>query len=158
MLKFLTCCFIGHRKIEYSLELELKLTELIENLIVEFNVGIFLFGSRSEFNDLCYRVVTKLKEKYPYIKRIYVRAEYNYDDNTMDYLLKDYEQTYFPKQIVKAGKYSYVERNLIMINQSEYCVFYYDKYYRVSNKSGTNIAFNYATKLNKKVFNILNLI
>ena len=129
MLKLLTCCFIGHRKIEYSLELELKLIELIENLIVEFNVGIFLFGSRSEFNDLCYRVVTKLKEKYPYIKRIYVRAEYNYDDNTMVYLLKDYEQTYFPKQIVKAGKYSYVERNLIMINQSEYCVFYCDKHF-----------------------------
>ena len=117
MLGYLTCCFIGHRKIEYSVELEQKLIELIENLIVKYNVGIFLLGSKSEFNDLCYQVVSKLKEKYPYIKRIYVRAEYNYDDSIMSYLLDKYEESYFPKQIAKAGRYSYVERNQLMIKK-----------------------------------------
>lgn len=153
MKEFLTCCFIGHRKIKYSLDLEERLTKLIEDLIISFNVGVFLFGSRSQFNDLCYNVVTGLMKKYPHIKRIYVRAEYNYDDKTMSYMLDKYEQTYFPKQIINAGRYSYVERNQIMINQSEFCVFYYDKGYNISN-SGTKISLDYAIKRNKKIFNV----
>lgn len=171
MLKFLTCCFIGHRKIEYSIELEQKLTELIENLIIEHNVVIFLFGSRSEFDKLCYKIVTKLKQKYPHIKRIYIRAEFQYiNKDYEDGLLTRYDETYFPKQIEKAGRYSYVERNQIMIKQSDYCIFYYDKDYippirRYSRRgmpyqpsSGTNLAFDYATKQNKKVFNIKDII
>ena len=166
MLKFLVCCFVGHRKIEYSVLLEQKLTELIEKLIVEFNVGIFLFGSRSEFDNLCYKIVSKLKEKYPYIKKIYVRAEYNYNDSVVSYLLEQYEETYFPKEIENAGKYSYVERNQIMINKSDYCIFYYNKDYQPTMKrrlkkglnyqsnSGTKLAFNYATKQKKNIFNV----
>ncbi|MBQ7798788.1 MAG: hypothetical protein IJ371_06675 [Clostridia bacterium] len=167
-MNYLVCCFIGHRKIEYSVELEQKLTELVENLIVKFNVGIFLFGSKSQFNDLCWDIVTKLKQKYPYIKRIYVRAEYNYDDNTIAYLLERYEQTFFSRQIEHAGKYSYVERNQIMIRQSDYCVFYYNKDYipqrrqsknNISspNQSGTKLAFDYATRQKKKVFNVIDV-
>lgn len=33
-----TCCFIGHRKINETEELKQKLTEVIENLIVNENV------------------------------------------------------------------------------------------------------------------------
>ena len=170
LINYLTCCFIGHRKIEYSIELEQKLTELIESLIVEHNVGIFLFGSRSEFNSLCWEIVTKLKNKYPHIKRIYVRVEYNYDNDEIGYLLSKYEETYFPKQIEKAGKYSYVERNQLIIKQSDYCIFYYDKDYVPSIKrhskrlfdtktnSGTKLAFDYAVRQKKKVFNIKDVI
>ena len=60
-----TCCFIGHRKINETEELKQKLTEVIENLIVNENVDTFLFGSKSEFNDLCRYTVTELKKKYP---------------------------------------------------------------------------------------------
>ncbi|MBQ6922975.1 MAG: hypothetical protein IJQ66_07800, partial [Clostridia bacterium] len=65
-----TCCFIGHRKIEKTDELEKEIYEYIERLIVKENVKIFLIGSRSEFNSLCHSVITDLKEKYPEIKRI----------------------------------------------------------------------------------------
>ena len=58
-------CFIGHRKIEITANLEQELTEYIEYLILNKNVKIFLFGSRSQFDNLCYDIVTKLKEKYP---------------------------------------------------------------------------------------------
>ena len=75
-MKDKTCCFFGHRTINETEELKAKLIEIIEKLIVDEKVDIFLFGSKSRFNSLCLELVTEIKEKYPHIKRIYVRAEY----------------------------------------------------------------------------------
>ena len=55
---------------------EFDFDETVENLILNHDVEIFLFGSKSEFNSLCRDVVTELKGKHPHIKRVYVRAEY----------------------------------------------------------------------------------
>ena len=57
------CCFIGHRKIEKSVELTRRVRDVICNLIENKRVATFLFGSRSEFDDLCYSIVTKLQKK-----------------------------------------------------------------------------------------------
>ena len=48
-----TSCFFGHREINETEELKLKLTEIIEKLIVKKKVDTFLFGSKSKFNNLC---------------------------------------------------------------------------------------------------------
>lgn len=151
-----TCCFIGHREITETKDLKIKLNIIIEKLIMEEKVDTFLFGSKSRFNDLCLEVVTKLKEKYPDIKRIYVRAEYKYiDDDYKNYLLKSYEDTYFPEKITKANKAVYVERNFEMINKSRFCVVYYDGKNVPSNrKSGTKIALDYAVKQGNIIINI----
>ncbi len=139
-----------------------------ERLIVENNISTFLFGSKSKFDDLCYEVVCELKEKYPHIQRIYVRAEYPYiSDDYKSYLLESYEDTYFPEKSVNAGKASYVERNQEMINNSSFCIVYYDESYlppRRKNskrdlldyqpKSGTKIAYDYARKKGIEIINI----
>ena len=105
------CCFFGHRKINETTELINNLNSIIEDLIVNKNVENFLFGSKSDFNGSCYDVVTTLKEKYPYIKRIYVRAEFPYiNDDYRDFLLELYEETYFPEKMIDAGKAVYIER------------------------------------------------
>lgn len=65
-----TCSFFGHRNTKMTEELKQKVKEIIEDLIVNQNVEIFLFGSRSNFDYLCHLVVTELKEKYRDIKRI----------------------------------------------------------------------------------------
>ena len=80
IIKEKTCCFFGHRKITETDELRSKLYKTIEGLITENGVDTFLFGSRSQFNTLCYMVVTELKNEYKHIKRIYVRAEYPFID------------------------------------------------------------------------------
>lgn len=91
------------------------------------NVDTFLFGSKSRFNDLCLEIVTQLKEKYPYIKRIYVRAEYPHISSQYEkFLLKSYEETYYPQRAMNAGKAVYVERNYEMVDNSYYCIVYYD--------------------------------
>ena len=84
-----------------------------------------------------------------------------------DYLLEDYEATYFPEKIRGAGKASYVERNQEMINKSAFCVVYYDENYvpakrknskrdltNYQPKSGTKIAYDYAAKKKCKIINI----
>ena len=112
-MKTHTACFIGHRTINETEDLKSKLNEIIEKLIVDENVDTFLFGSKSRFNSLCLELVTKIKEKYPHIKRVYVRAEYPYiSERYKNYLLKNYEDTYYPEKIINSGRAAYVERTM----------------------------------------------
>ena len=92
------CSFFGHRDTPQTEELKQKVKEIVEHLIVKEGVDTFLFGSRSKFNDLCLLVVTELKEKYPHIKRVYVRSQYPYIDKLYKaYLLESYDETIIPK-------------------------------------------------------------
>lgn len=162
--KINTCCFIGHRKINVTDGLVCHLEGIIESLIVTEKVDTFLFGSRSEFNELCLNSVTNLKKKYPHIKRIYVRAEFPYiDDTYKSYLLEQYEDTYYPERIKNAGKAIYIERNREMIDNSSYCITYYITHRRTVGikgdteckyVSGTEYAYYYAQKKGITVFNV----
>ena len=156
-MKDKTCCFFGHRTINETEELKERLTEIIEKLIVEKNVDTFLFGSKSRFNSLCQETVTEIKEKYPHIKRVYVRAEYPYiSERYKDYLLESYEDTYYPQKILNSGRAAYVERNYEMIDNSRYCVVCYDATNSpTTRKSGTEIALDYAIKKRKNVIRVV---
>ncbi len=148
-----TCCFLGHRTINETEELKTRLTEIIENLITNEKVDTFLFGSKSRFNSLCLEIVTELKENHPRIKRVYVRAEFpDIDDEYRAYLLKFYEETYFPEKLRDAGKAVYIERNFEMIDASRFCVVYYDEgSIPAARKSGTKIALEYARKQGREI-------
>lgn len=150
---FYTCCFFGHRKINETEELKKQLTEIIERLIVTEKVDTFLFGSKSRFDSLCLELVTKMKEKYPHIKRIYVRAEFPViSDSYKAYLLESYEDTCYPEKIIGSGRAAYVERNYEMISNSRFCIVYYDELcIPATRKSGTEIALDYATKQKKEI-------
>ena len=162
-----TCCFFGHRKLDETEELKNKLSEIIENLIVNEKVDTFFFGSKSQFDNLCHKIVTELKEKYPHIKRIYVRSAFQHiPDWYEDSLLQHYEDTYFPEHMENAGRASYVERNQEMINKSDFCIVYYDENYAPPKRknsrrdltdyqprSGTKIAYDYAVKKKKIIIN-----
>ena len=150
------CCFIGHREINVTDELKEKLRVVIEHLITDESIDTFLFGSKSHFDDLCYDIVTETKKKHPHIKRIFVRAEYPYiDESYVAYLLKSYEDTYFPKSVLGAGKASYVKRNCEMIENSRFCIVYYkEDYTPKGRKSGTKIAFDYAEKKKKTIIRL----
>lgn len=152
-MKNKTCCIFGHRKIDLTDKQTKSLKENIEYLITKEKVDTFIFGSKSQFNDLCLRLVSKLKEKYPYIKRIYIRAEYPcITKQYEEYLLEQYESTYFPESIINAGRARYVERNYEMIEKSEICLIYYDSNYLKPN-SGTYKAYKYAEKKKRKIIN-----
>lgn len=126
--------------------------------MVKENADTFLFGSKSEFNTLCYDVVTKLQNKYRSIRRVYVRAEYEFiSEEYKRYLFRLYEFSYFPKDVKGAGALSYVKRNQAMIDKCDVVVAYYDDQYipPTKTKSGTQMAVVHAIKNHKKIINLL---
>ena len=151
------CCFIGHRTIIETEKLKTHLIKIIEKLVTNENVDTFLFGSKSRFNSLCLEAVTEMKEKYPHIKRIYVRAEYPYiSEQYKNYLLENYENTYYPERIMNSGRAAYVERNYEMIDNSHFCIVYYNEQSApTTRKSGTKIALDYAVKQGKNIIRAL---
>ena len=148
-----TCCVFGHREIDETAELRAQVTREMERLITEEKVDTFLFGSKSRFNDLCLALVTQLKEQYPHIKRVYLRAEFPHiDQDYMAYLLQSYEDTEYPEGLLGAGKAVYVERNYEMIRRSRFCIVYYKEEYSPSTrKSGTKTALDYARKKGREI-------
>lgn len=149
-----TCCFFGHREIVETEELREWLKNIIEALIVEKSVDTFLFGSKSRFDALCHELVTKAKNKHPHIKRIYVRAEYPViNDEFRSYILKEYEETYYPESVVGSNKLAYIKRNCEMVDRSRFCVVYYSEEYSPQiRKSGTKTALEYARKKKRVVY------
>ena len=171
MVKHKSCSFFGHRKIDITYDLKQKVKNCIEELIINYNVDKFLFGSNSNFNDLCHLVVTELKEKYPTLRRKCYTCKS--EVCTLESERKKYEKTYssvlkkeicllgFEEEVehktkFQAGKASYIERNQAMIIDSDFCVFYYDKNYVPLTKtnSGTKIAYEYAKKKMKRTINL----
>ena len=147
-----TCCFIGHRKIDDSRDLRKAITDTVEALINEKGVDTFLFGSKSEFNSLCRELVTLLKEKYPHIKRIDVRAEYPFiNESYKRYLLESYDDTYYPKRIQNSGRACYIERNHELIDHSLYLVTYFDN---KTTTGGTTNAYAYAQQKGLTIKNV----
>lgn len=178
-----SCCFIGHRDIEITDELKQRLTATIEGLI-EDGVSLFLFGSRSDFDSLCHNIVTELKNKFPQIKRIAydtksecstLEEDREREEAGFSKLLgreihiAGFEEVYKPDIVYLSGKASYIERNQVMIDDSDVCVFYYDESYtpkqrQISHKnvggiwtspnSGTAIAYQYAQRKKKTIINL----
>ena len=150
---FNTCCIFGHRSICESESLHSQLLNTLERLITEENVQEFLFGSKSDFDRLCLALLSQLKERYPQVKRIYVRAEFPYiDESYKDYLLRFYDETYYPPSLLGAGRASYVKRNYEMIDRSRFCLVYCNEAcFPTGRKSGTKIALAYAVKKKKEI-------
>lgn len=165
------CCFIGYRKVKDPGFVKERVKAIVIELLSQ-GVKRYLFGSRSEFNDICLTVVSELKKDHPDIVRVYVRSQYpEINDRYKKYLLEGYDETVFPHGMENAGSASYVERNNCMIDNSSVCVFYYDDTYKpnvrkaynnhlpdIQPKSGTKIAFEYATNKQKEIINVFNLV
>ena len=166
-----TCSVFGHRKIEASNALKQSVKECIEGLIVKHNVLSFLFGSKSNFDDLCHSVVSELRKKYPNVKRICYTCKsegctleterekcekaYSRFLNREIHLL-GFEEEFEHKTKYDAGRASYIERNQAMIDDSDFCIFYYNENYvpSTNTNSGTKIAYEYAVRKKKKVINL----
>ena len=160
-----SCCIIGHRKVENSLIVQTRLNEILVDLIENYNVYNFLIGGEGSFDNISHKLLGNLKQKYPNIKRIYVRGKYPFiNEDYKNYILESYDETYFPEECLNAGKNVYVLRNEHIIKKSDYCVFYYNENYKPDLKkvakravstyrthSGTKLAYLYAKSRNKNI-------
>lgn len=147
--------FIGHRNIEDKDRVYKNIVVLMRKLIMCQAAEEFLFGSRSDFNSLCVKAAKELKAEFPHIKRIYIRAEYPViSDSYREYRLENCDDTFFPESLQGAGKAVYVERNKLMIDRADVCVFYCDTNAETEAVSGTRLAYRYALAKCKQVINL----
>ncbi len=150
MIEF--CSVFGHSEIEITQELEQKLFVTFEDII---NKGceFFYFGGFGMFDDLCHKVVTKLKEKYPHIKRIYClldprhqrvskRPRWLKDEDYEEFVYLDLDFDWWYQRIYC--------RNCAMIDRSDIAVFYVEP----KENSGAYKAYKYAVKKKKVLINL----
>ena len=168
----MTVAFIGHRKVQDKEELVERIYDALTDLIENEGADTFLFGSRSNFNDLCFMVVTEMKKIYPHIRRVYVRADYEKVSKLYeDCLLANYEETYYPDKVRGSNELCYVIRNACMVEACDVLVTYHDENYEPlrkstknkmlapvfahkTMKSGTKMAVEYAQRQKKRVINV----
>ena len=148
MLQFdiMKASIIGHRKVKDVQALALSARRVFAELVRE-GVSEFLLGSRGACNAICHSVLRDLKSQGLPVKLVYVRAEYpDISDQYRDYLLTEYDLTYMPDGVERAGNAAYVERNRHMIDSADVCVFYLDPDYVLPDgkSSGTLAAYRYA--------------
>lgn len=151
-LSYKLCSCFGHSEMEVTEELRTRLTIKLEDMIVNENFGIFYFGGFGAFDYLCWQVVTELKKKYPHIKRIFClfdprhqrpskRPKWMNDENYEDFIYLDLSFDYYYSRIYF--------RNVEMINQSDFVLFYV----KFAQRSGAYKALQYAQKKKKPYFN-----
>lgn len=132
-------CFVGHRTVADTEKVKNRLIDIVL-VLIEKGADTFLFGSRSDFDSLCWEVVTELKEKYPNIKRVCYNAphetafisreERENSERLFSQIAKhevhfaDYEQSINSQKALNANKNVYIMRNQAMIDASDVCVFY----------------------------------
>ena len=166
-----TCSFFGHRDTPQTEELKQKVRETVERLIVEEGVDIFLFGSRSKFDELCHIVVTELKQKYPYIRRVAYLCKHETaclvgagtslrqkikNLTGRDEYVGEYEEIKKSDRVNSAGYACYVERNYWIVDESDFSILYLNfQEGKNGKKSGAYLA--YQKLLKKKNVKFLNL-
>lgn len=152
----MTVAFIGHRNVWTTDELRDRLKSTLIQLIEGESADIFLFGSASSFDKLCYNVVTELKQKYSHIVRVCVRAEDEFvDESYIEEMTMSYDHSFFPMRVHGAGRMSYIRRNEAMIDDCDVLIVYCnDNYEPKRGKSGTKMAVNYAEQKHKRVINL----
>ena len=159
------CSFFGHRDTPQTEELKQKVRETVERLIVEERVDTFLSGSRSNFDELCYIVVTELKEKYPHIQRIAYLCKHEsgclvgagMDEKRRikeltdrDVYVREFEEIKKSDRINSAGRACYVERNYWVVDNSDFVIMYFEIKLEKRLRSGVCVTYEYAKKKLKK--------
>ena len=184
-MKKITCCFFGHRTITVTEGLKKRLRTILKDLIENKGVRRFIFGSRSDFDALCHTILTEIKNtsemagSEQIVRVVYLtKSEYaplekdrKRDEKAIrevakiEITLQGYEEIYKPQCVFSAGKAAYIERNQKMCDDSEYCIFYFDKQYKPAldcksgaaktGASGTALMYVYARLKKKNIYNLL---
>ena len=147
-----TCSCFGHSVVDITEELT-EGTRIEIDKAVEDGVRIFLFGGRSDFDDLCYDIVTEKKTSNPELnlKRVFclpldrqLRKPPNW------FRRKEYEAVECPTKDFDYWYTAIYYRNLAMIDQSDLILFWVER----RENSGAYKTYQYAVKKHKRIVNL----
>lgn len=147
-----TCSCFGHSDVDITDDLRARTRIEIDKAIAD-GVRTFLFGGRSDFDDLCYDIVTEKKNENPQlnIRRVFCFAL----DNQLRkpprwFIRKEYEALECPAKTFDYWYTAIYYRNLAMIDQSDLVLFWVEK----RKNSGAYKTYLYAVKKHKCFVNL----
>ncbi len=147
-----TCSCFGHFDVDITDDLIARTRIEIDKAVAD-GVRVFLFGGRSDFDDLCYDLVTENKNANPRlnIKRVFCFAlDKQLQKPPRWFIRKEYEAFECPP---KAFDYWYTAiyyRNLTMIDQSDLILFWVEQ----RANSGAYKTYQYAVNKHKNIVNL----
>ncbi len=147
------CSFFGHRDVTVTDELYATTTaEILQ--AVDLGCRTFYFGGFGDFDELCYQIVSKIKEERSdlALERIYcVPQERDLRKKSRYFRRENYEDVIYLCPSFDGWYKSIYFRNCAMIDQSDVIIFFAEE----RENSGAYKAFRYAKK--KKEKRIVNL-
>ena len=147
-----SCAVFGHRQIIVTNELINTLKDTFIDLIINKGVCIFYFGGFGEFDELCWKIITELKQcTFPNIKRVYVCEKEDYVNRPhkrpKNLNTDNYDEIVF---FVLDFDYWYTAvyyRNIAIIDHSDFNIFYI----RDTENSGAYKAYTYAKRKKRTI-------
>ena len=150
MCNNMVCSFFGHRNITITKSLVENTKEAIYKALKD-NIFTFYFGGFGDFDDLCYKIVTQLKNDFPQynIQRIFcVPTEKMLRKRPAWLKQENYEEIIFLTPSFDSWYKSIYFRNCAMIDNSDFCIFY------VENRENSGAYKTYKYALKKKVMSV----
>lgn len=147
-----TCSVFGHSNVEITEDLTERTRVEIDRAIND-GVRIFLFGGRSDFDDLCYDIVTEKRNAEPQlnIKRVFCFAlDKQLRKPPRWFVRKEYEALECPTKDFDYWYTAIYYRNLAMIDRSDLVLFWVEK----RENSGAYKTYRYAVKRHKHFVNL----
>ncbi len=146
------CSCFGHSDVEITDELRARTSKEIDKAVAD-GIKNFLFGGRSDFDDLVYDIVSQKMQRQPTlgIKRIFC---FPLDRDLIKppywFVKKEYEGYDCPPKDFYSWYTALYYRNCAMIDQSDLVLFYAE----ARENSGAYKAYKYAVKKHKKIVNL----
>lgn len=138
----MVCTFFGHRDAPEEAKRSLEI--VVENLINQKGVDLFYVGNQGKFDQIVWKVLVQMREKYSHIRCFKVLAYFPIKR------IEDEEDSIYPEGLEsKPLKFAISHRNRWMIERSDYVVTYV-RY----GWGGAAQAKNLAEKKGKKVLNL----
>ena len=141
-----TCC--GHSRCFLTDDEIIRLENCLTNIIEKEPTCTFYLGGYGNFDRICFDVLTKLKQQYTSIKRVFVTPYiYNYDK--LKNLSITYDDTIYPPIENTPLRFAIDKRNKWMIQSSNLLICY------VANTfGGAYNIYKYAKNKNLEIINI----
>ena len=147
------CSFFGHREITITEDLKERIREVLDKMIKSENFTIFYFGGFGMFDDLCWQIVTELKDKYTYIKRVFCLSDPRHQrisKRPKCLRNEDYEEFVYLDLDFDWWYTRIYYRNCEIVNQSDFIMFYA----KDIERSGAYKIYQYAKKNKKSLINL----
>ena len=150
----MTVAIIGENNFKWNASTTGRFKKKLTKLVEKDGARTFLFTCEGNFDLLCWLIASKLRARFPDIKRVYARIKNEDEDPFKDANLM-YDYAFLLDEVRKAGEFAESVRNEAMINMCDVLVTYFvTKDVRAPKIKGyTEAAVEHALENKKRVLN-----